>query len=114
MLSDADLEALIGDKLYSPGVETWELCDLVVSSSSKDGGAALTSTATVTLLHTESGQESMQAAIGIGPVDATFKAILKTIALPVTLTQYQVNKIEGGSTSSADCRPHSLIACLIR
>ena len=35
MLSDADLEALIGDKLYA-AVETWELRDLVVSSSSKD------------------------------------------------------------------------------
>ena len=48
MLSDADLEALIGDKLYA-AVETWELRDLVVSSSSKDAGKVLTSTATVTL-----------------------------------------------------------------
>ena len=49
MLSDADLEALIGDKLYA-AVETWELRDLVVSSSSKDAGKVLTSTVALMLL----------------------------------------------------------------
>ena len=100
MLSDADLEALIGDKLYA-AVETWELRDLVVSSSSKDAGKVLTSTATVTLHDTTKGTDVMEAAIGIGPVDATFKAILKLIERPLILTQYQVTKIEGGSGPDA-------------
>ena len=33
-LSDQDLEALVGDRLYS-ATETWELLDLVVTSASK-------------------------------------------------------------------------------
>jgi len=95
-ISDFDLEALIGDKLYS-AVETWELKDLVVSSSSKDSGKHLTSTATVTLYDAHTEEEKMEAAIGIGPVDATFKAILKLVARPIQLTNYVVTKIEGGS-----------------
>jgi len=95
-ISDFDLEALIGDKLYS-AVETWELKDLVVSSSSKDSGKQLTSTATVTLYDATKSEEKMEAAIGIGPVDATFKAILKLVSRPIQLTNYVVTKIEGGS-----------------
>jgi|MDTA01.1.fsa_nt_gb hypothetical protein len=89
-------QALIGDKLYS-AAETWELKDLVVSSSSKDSGKHLTSTATVTLYDASAREEKMEAAIGIGPVDATFKAILKLIDRPIQLTNYVVTKIEGGS-----------------
>jgi 2-isopropylmalate synthase len=99
-LSDYDLEALIGDKLYS-SVETWELRDLVVSASSKEAGKITTSTATVTMRNNVDESEVMEAAIGIGPVDATFKAILKLIDRPLTLTQYQVTKIEGGSGPDA-------------
>ena len=99
-ISDADLEALIGDKLYAAN-ETWQLCDLVVSSSSKDAGKKLTATATVTLQNHTSGEETMEAAIGIGPIDATFKAILKVLQRPITLTSYQVTKIEGGSGPDA-------------
>jgi len=99
-LSDHDLEALIGDKLYT-ATETWELCDLIVSASSKQAGKITTSTATVTMRNTTSEEEVMEAAIGIGPVDATFKAILKLIDRPITLVQYQVSKIEGGSGPDA-------------
>ena len=49
-------QALIGDKLYS-AAETWELKDLVVSSSSKDSGKHLTSTATVTLYDASAREE---------------------------------------------------------
>jgi len=100
-LSDADLEALIGDKLNVTTTETWQLCDLVVSSTSKDAGALLTSTATVTLRNATDESEKVEAAIGIGPVDATFKAILKLVGRPVTLTQYQVTGISGGSGPDA-------------
>ena len=46
-------------------------------------------------------QEMMVAAIGIGPVDAAFKAILEIIDHPVQLTKYVVTKIEGGSGPDA-------------
>ena len=99
-ISDQDLEALIGDKLYS-AVETWELKDLVVSSSAKDAGAFLTSTSTVTIHNHTEGSEQMIAAIGVGPVDATFKAIQQIVNRPVQLTNYTVTKIEGGSGPDA-------------
>jgi len=95
-ISDQDLEALIGENIAS-AVETWELKDLVVSSSSKDSGKHLTSTATVTLYDVFKNEEKMEAAIGIGPVDATFKAILKLVDRKFELTNYVVTKIEGGS-----------------
>ena len=95
-ISDQDLEALVGEKVSS-AVEVWELKDLIVSSSSKDSGKFLTSTATVTLQDHEANEEKITSAIGIGPVDATFKAILKLVDRPVRLTNYVVTKIEGGS-----------------
>jgi hypothetical protein len=95
-ISDQDLEALIGEKALN-AVEIWELKDLIVSSSSKDNGKFVTSTATVTLHDHEANEEKITSAIGIGPVDAAFKAILKLVDRPVRLTNYVVTKIEGGS-----------------
>lgn len=57
----------------------------------------MTSTATVTLHDHEANEEKITSAIGIGPVDAAFKAILKLVDRPVRLTNYVVTKIEGGS-----------------
>jgi len=51
----------------------------------------------VTLYDATKSEEKMEAAIGIGPVDATFKAILKLVSRPIQLTNYVVTKIEGGS-----------------
>ena len=70
-ISDQDLEALIGDKLYSTIEPTWELRDLVVASSAKDAGKRLTSTATVTLFDVANQTEKMEAAIGIGTLPHT-------------------------------------------
>jgi len=97
VISDADLETLVGDKMYNNFQDTWELENLSVQSSSQDAGAKVTSTATISLRNTESGQSFMEAAIGIGPVDATFKAILRVIKRPIKLTQYSVTGIEGGT-----------------
>lgn len=96
-LSDADLEALVSDTIYNAVYEeTYELSDLVVTSASKEAGKYISSTATVTLL-TKDGEQRMKAAVGVGPIDATFKAILSILDRPVQLTQYSVSKIEGGS-----------------
>ena len=48
-----------------------------------------------------SGEEFMEASIGVGPVDATFKAIQQIVNRPVQLTNYTVTKIEGGSGPDA-------------
>jgi 2-isopropylmalate synthase len=80
---------------------------LTSPSSLQDSGKQLTSTATVTLIDrskgegAEAGTQTMRAAIGIGPVDATYKAILSVIGKPIMLTKYQVTKIEGGSGPDA-------------
>ena len=78
-------------------LETWELADLVVTSASKESGAQIQSTATVTLREVDTSTEHMQAATGVGPVDATFKAIRQLVDRRVQLTLYNVTKIEGGS-----------------
>ena len=41
------------------------------------------------------------AATGVGPVDATFRAMLSIVGRPVSLTHYVVTKIEGGSGPDA-------------
>jgi len=97
VFSDADLEALVGAQLCLNFGDTWELEQLSVQSSSQEGGQKLTSTATISLKNTQTNESFMEAAIGIGPVDATFKAILRVIKRPIQLTQYSVTGIEGGT-----------------
>ena len=81
--------------------DTWELEQLSVQCSSQVGGDKVTSTSTISLRNTLTNESVMEAAIGIGPVDATFKAILKVIKRPIQLTQYSVTGIEGGSGPDA-------------
>ena len=58
-------------------------------------GLHVASTATVKLKDVATGVETMEACVGIGPVDATFKAIGHIVGVPVQLNTYSVNKIEG-------------------
>ena len=74
-VSDEDLETLLGETLYHGHEDTWELVSLNVQTDSKDSGKLVTATATVKLMDVSSGEEFMEASIGVGPVDATFKAI---------------------------------------
>ena len=68
----------------------------------QEGGAqTLVSTATVALREVSSGREVVQAATGVGPVDASFRAMLAIVDRPVSLTHYVVTKIEGGSGPDA-------------
>ena len=52
--------------------------------------------ARITLTHKD-GESITDTAVGAGPVDATFRAILRIVELPMKLTQYNVTKISGGS-----------------
>ena len=52
---------------------------LHVQTDSKDSGKLVTATATVKLMDVSSGEEFMEASIGVGPVDATFK-VTRTLA----------------------------------
>jgi len=104
-ITDQDLQALLSEGLYQQFDDTWVLDDLTVSSSSRGAGDQIQSTATVTIRSTTHDPLTgapvkasvIEAATGVGPIDATFKAILKVAKKDVSLSLYNVTKIEGGS-----------------
>ena len=97
VLSDADLETLVGDKMYQSSHKSfWELEALKVSASCDKDGNRVSSTSTVTLRDTE-GNEIAEVALGNGPVDATYKAINRIVQKSIKLEKYSVTKIHGGT-----------------
>ncbi len=95
-VSEADLEALVGDELYQP-VEVWELVDLQVHC-----GSALTPTAVIKLRNNRTGEEHLGATIGFGPVDAVYKAINQIVQVPNNLVEYLVQAITEGMDANGD------------
>jgi 2-isopropylmalate synthase len=94
-ITDADLIALVSDMMYQP-VEVFHLEGLQVTS-----GTTGMSTATVGLTDPD-GEQSKQAAIGTGPVDATFKAIDLIVEMPNTLLEYRVQAVTEGIDAIGD------------
>jgi len=88
-ITEADLEALVSDQISQP-LEIYTLDGLQVSS-----GTMGLPTATVRMVGPD-GNLYVQAAIGTGPVDATFSAIDAVIKAPNTLLEYSVNAITEG------------------
>ncbi len=88
-ITDADLEAVIADQIYQPQ-EIYSLDGLQVSC-----GTMGLPTATVRLCGPD-GELHVQAAIGTGPIDATYKAINEVIQAPNTLLEYSVHAITEG------------------
>lgn len=89
VITDADLEALIADEFYQPR-EVYTLDGLQVSC-----GTLGMPTATVRLRGPD-GQIAVQAAMGTGPVDATYKAIDSIVQVPNTLLEFNVHAITEG------------------
>jgi len=96
VISDDDLRTLLGVAMDSQGPITWRLHRLHVAGDAEDEGKKVSANAMVTLVNKD-GETITDTAMGAGPVDATFKAILRMIELPVKLTAYNVTKIHGGS-----------------
>jgi 2-isopropylmalate synthase len=88
-ITDTDLEALISDELYQPR-EYFHLEGLQVAC-----GTMGMPTATVRL-RGPNNQVKVQAAIGSGPVDATYKAIDAIIQTPSTLLEFVIHAITEG------------------
>ncbi len=88
-ITDADLEALMVDQLQGP-VELYKLTGLLVSC-----GQPGMPTATVRLVGAD-GQERVHATVGVGPVDAAYRAIDSIINAPNTLLEYAVHAITEG------------------
>ncbi len=88
-ITDADLEALLIDQV-DQSQEVFSLDGLQVAC-----GTIGMPTATVRLLGPD-GQFHLQAAIGTGPVDATFHSINEIIGVPNTLMEYNVHSVTEG------------------
>lgn len=89
VITDADLEALISDELYQPR-ELFTLEDLQVTS-----GTMGMPTATVRLRDPD-GNEHVQASVGAGPVDATYKAISSVVNEPAKLLEFVIHAVTEG------------------
>lgn len=88
-ITDADLEALIADEVYQPR-EIFTLDGLQVAC-----GTMGMPTATVRLRNLD-GQLHVQAAVGTGPVDATYKAMDAIVQFPNILLEFSVHGITEG------------------
>ena len=88
-ITDADLEALVTDEIYQP-LEIFSLDGLQVAC-----GTIGMPTATVRLVDPD-GELHVQAAIGTGPVDATYKAIDAIVQAPNTLLEFSIRAITEG------------------
>ncbi|MBK8046138.1 MAG: 2-isopropylmalate synthase [Anaerolineales bacterium] len=95
-VTEADLEALVGDELYQP-VEAWELLDVQVHA-----GTNLTPTAVVKLRENATGEQKIGAAIGTGPVDAVYRAINEIVKEPNNLVEFLVQAITEGMDANGD------------
>jgi 2-isopropylmalate synthase len=95
-VTEADMEALVGDELYQP-VEAWELLNVQVHC-----GTSLTPTAVVKLRNNESGQEVMGASIGAGPVDAVYKSINEVVKVTNNLVEFLVQAVTEGIDATGD------------
>jgi len=88
-VTDADLEALIADEFYQPR-DVYLLNGLQVSC-----GTMGMPTASVRLRGPD-GKIYTQAAIGTGPVDATYKAIDAIVNVPSTLLEFNIHAVTEG------------------
>jgi 2-isopropylmalate synthase len=88
-VTDADLEALIADEFHGPE-EIFSMVDIQVTS-----GTMGMPTATVKLRGTN-GEEFIHAAVGAGPVDASYKAVDAIVKAPNVLIEYSVHSVTAG------------------
>ncbi|MEN8240590.1 MAG: 2-isopropylmalate synthase [Chloroflexota bacterium] len=88
-ITDVDLEALVANQISQP-IEIFRLDGLQVSC-----GTMGLPTATVRMIGPD-GELYIEAAVGTGPVDATFSAIHSVIQAPNVLLEYSVNAITEG------------------
>jgi len=90
-ISDWDLMAIARDE--SQTKEFWKLNYIQANC-----GDRLQPTATVSITGTD-GNEVIESAIGVGPVDAVFTAINKIVKLPNQLNEYTVKSVTDGLES---------------
>jgi 2-isopropylmalate synthase len=88
-ITDADLQAIVFDNINRPE-EFFKLLAIQVAC-----GTAGMPTATVRMTGPD-GAEHIEAAVGVGPVDAAYKAIHRVVPVDVTLLEYSVHAVTEG------------------
>ncbi len=88
-VTDADLQALIADEFHGPE-EIFTLEDIQVVC-----GTMGMPTATVKMRNAE-GETVIHAAVGVGPVDACYRAVDGVVKAPNTLIEYSVHSVTEG------------------
>ena len=94
-LFDADIEALIVHK-DGAAVGPWRLRELRINT----GGSTL-AVAAVRLEH-DSGEQRDEAAVGDGPIDATFKALERATEMSVELIHFEVRSVTTGEDAQGE------------
>ncbi|HLZ72589.1 MAG TPA: 2-isopropylmalate synthase [Dehalococcoidia bacterium] len=94
-VDDRDLEALVMDEKRVAS-EVFHLVWVQVQS-----GSSMTATGTVRIRMPD-GDEVTDAAIGDGPVDAVFKAILRITGISAELVDYQVKSVTEGTDAQGE------------
>jgi 2-isopropylmalate synthase len=95
-VTDADLEALVGDEIYQPH-ETWELIDVQVQC-----GTTTIPTAVVKLRNNDTNVEIIDAGFGTGPVDAVYQGINRVVGVSNNLVEFLVQAITEGMDANGD------------
>ncbi len=93
-IDDAELIAIAEHVLWK---KQTKVQTVVLDSIAVVTGKGVTSTATVNL--TLDGEKRVKAEIGVGPVDAALKAISEAVNDQITLEEYKLAAITGGSDS---------------
>lgn len=88
-VTDADLQALMADEFHKPQ-EFYRLIDIQVTC-----GTMGMPTATAKIAD-EDGAEHVVAAVGVGPVDACYRAVDQVVKMPNILTEYSVHSVTEG------------------
>ena len=96
VVTDADLQALIGDELYQPP-EVWQIEDVQVNC-----GTNVIPTAVVRLRNVETGELFTDAGFGTGPVDAVYAGINRLVGAPNKLVEFVIQAIDQGMDAVGD------------
>ena len=96
VVTDSDLEALIGDELYKPP-ETWRIEDIQVQC-----GTTLIPTAVVRLRNVETDDVVTDAGFGTGPVDAVYQGINRIVGTQSRLVEFVIQAIDEGLDAVGD------------
>ncbi|MEM6562549.1 MAG: 2-isopropylmalate synthase [Planctomycetota bacterium] len=95
---DEDIEAIVDDVLETDaGAGRWVMTRMQVTA----GSDSVTPTATVTM-QTPEGEMIRDAAIGDGPVDAIYSAIMRIVDHTFVLNDYRIRAVTGGKDAQGE------------